>query len=189
MRRSAVFSGFVLVVLFGLSGCGGSKSSRGGADGACRTDLPLCSDAGSTPDTAQPSSSPIDAALGGPPDAAALGVDALASLPPDSGNPKVPCGSGFCPSGRYCCNANCATCVPPSVDCAYQECAPPEQWACTSDDDCRAVDNYCGGCICSLLGPQGYLGTCTKGVVDCYAAPCRNMAARCERGYCVLVAK
>jgi hypothetical protein len=240
MRRSTAFSGFVVVVLFGLSGCGSSESSSGGADGAqpgggetggsasegtggaggstascpgpnpatancvfysanvcipprcttcvpshcscatrsevlgwectadCRTDLPMCPDVGTTPDA------------GTAPDAKPA---------PDSGKSGIPCGNTFCSSAQYCCNANCGTCAPLGADCAYQECAPPASWACASDSDCTTVDDYCGGCNCSVLGPKGGLGTCTKGLVNCFVAPCATKSARCENGQCALVTR
>jgi hypothetical protein len=346
MRRSSAFSGLVVVVLFGLLGCGSSESSSGGADGAlpgggktsasggaqgsgtggsgmgaggstnpgatdgtggaggtnascpgpnpaaanclqysasscvpprctncvpshcscvtesevpgwectadCRTDLPMCPDGGAKPDTALVT---VDAGIASPPDAPVLGPDAAdatvscpgpnpanvacrssatacvpsacgcvsssgvlgwqctadcrTSIPlcpdagttsdagvvpdtrpaSDSGSPRTPCGNTLCASGESCCNLNCGLCAPSGGGCTKQLCEPPTAWACTNDSDCTAVDDYCGGCNCQVLGPKGQLGTCTKGLVNCFVAPCASKGARCENGQCTLVSR
>jgi hypothetical protein len=124
-------------------------------------------------------------------------ADCRTSLPvcPDGGTTPdtrisgVPCGKTFCSSDESCCNANCSQCAPTGGACTAQICQPPDSWACASDKDCTLVDDYCGGCNCRSFGPRGQLGTCDKGLSECFVAPCSMKIARCQDGVCTAAAK
>jgi hypothetical protein len=229
MRRITAFSGFVVVALFGLSGCGRSESSNEGADGAqpgggktsgsFGTGLGGTTSPGDTDGTGGaggstascPGPNPAARACRSSADACVPSgcrcvvssevlvwectADCRTTLPlcpdggtvSDSGISGVPCGNRLCSSAEYCCNVNCGQCAHVAGDCTNQDCELPPTWACTNDSDCTAWDDYCGGCNCQVLGLNGHLGTCTKGLVACFVAPCATKSARCENGRCTLV--
>ena len=108
---------------------------------------------------------------------------------PDGASSGIPCGSGFCTGGEYCCNPSCGQCAPMGAVCTMIACQPPSTWACASDADCRLLDDYCTGCDCRALGPGGTLATCTGPGVDCFVAACFNKVPRCLQGQCVAAAK
>lgn len=57
---------------------------------------------------------------------------------------------------------------------------------CTTDSDCRAYSNYCGGCGCEALSStEG--DTCSKPDTQCLVDPCMNQAAACVNTQCTLV--
>ncbi len=58
---------------------------------------------------------------------------------------------------------------------------------CSSDADCRLIDNYCGGCKCDALPKDRRDPVCTDGgLVACFAQPCMQKTAVCSRGFCVV---
>jgi hypothetical protein len=59
--------------------------------------------------------------------------------------------------------------------------------ACTSDDMCRAMADYCTGCDCRGYGPGEQVAPCSGPGVRCLADPCRNKKAACQKGRCVVV--
>lgn len=72
-----------------------------------------------------------------------------------------------------------ATCVPLTPP-------PPVGSECTSDSDCRAVDDYCTGCDCRALAPGERLPVCTHPGVRCFAQPCATKTAACVNGSCTI---
>jgi hypothetical protein len=59
--------------------------------------------------------------------------------------------------------------------------------ACTSDDMCRAMADYCTGCDCRAYGPGEQVAPCSGPGVRCLADPCRNKKAACQKGRCTVV--
>jgi hypothetical protein len=118
----------------------------------------------------------------------------------------VACGPRTCPAGQVCCNRSCGICTPPDGVCTQQFCesndaapggAPMNPCmpgggnmdpgaACSKDADCRTFSDYCTGCDCRVLGKQEKDPTCSGPGVRCLADPCRDRAAACQDGHCVL---
>jgi hypothetical protein len=63
---------------------------------------------------------------------------------------------------------------------------PPSGNACITDDDCRAVPDYCsGGCDCKALSSFQPDPSC-KEPVECLRNPCGDQKALCKSGKCAL---
>jgi hypothetical protein len=133
---------------------------------------------------------------GGPGGAGSTGPG---STGPGAGSPGEACGPKTCPAGQVCCNQSCGICTPPGGVCTQQFCessAPPTTnpgggmmdpgAACKVDGDCRAFADYCTGCDCRALGKTEKDPPCAGPGVRCIADPCRDRAAACQGGHCVL---
>ncbi len=92
---------------------------------------------------------------------------------------KMPCGDNFCGQSEYCCNDSCGTCVGFDEVCTQQICE------CNSDDDCRTLSNYCGGCSCEGLPDEQANPVCDEPLVTCFVNPCMGKQAACVAGSCV----
>lgn len=57
---------------------------------------------------------------------------------------------------------------------------------CSSDADCRAFSNYCGGCGCEALSSSEG-DTCTNPDTQCFVDPCMDLTAACVNSQCTLV--
>lgn len=60
--------------------------------------------------------------------------------------------------------------------------------ACTSDADCRAFDDTCGGCTCRPLRTDAPDPKCAHAVA-CFVAPCRAQRSLCLDGRCAIEAE
>jgi hypothetical protein len=121
-----------------------------------------------------------------------------------------PCATVRCAAGTHCeAHGRNAECVPdpdagtdaPAITCASVLCiigtvceetpsgprCVPSGTECTSDSECRAEDNYCGGCHCLALD-DGETGPVCDDPVQCFAAPCQvtSGVAACVDGQCVM---
>jgi hypothetical protein len=124
---------------------------------------------------------------------------------PTGGGEGVACGARTCPAGQVCCNRSCGICTPPDGVCTQQVCESSDAApggtpmnpgmgggnmdpgaACSKDADCRTFADYCTGCDCRVLGKQEKDPTCSGPGVRCLADPCRDRAAACQDGHCVL---
>ena len=52
--------------------------------------------------------------------------------------------------------------------------------ACTLPSDCRTFSDYCGGCMCDVLGSGDVNPTCDGGAVTCLLDPCKGHTATCD---------
>ncbi len=87
------------------------------------------------------------------------------------------CAATRCANGTQCIERSdgVASCVPVPA---------ATEGACTSDSDCRAVDDYCQGCNCRALGPGQQLPICRSNRVNCFVAPCSTVTIACVNGAC-----
>jgi hypothetical protein len=60
--------------------------------------------------------------------------------------------------------------------------------ACANDGDCRLFADYCTGCDCRALARGESDPTCAGPGVRCFADPCLQKKAACQKGHCVTVA-
>ena len=65
----------------------------------------------------------------------------------------------------------------------------PVAQTCSSDADCKATDDYCGGCDCRALAKDSSLPACGGNTVSCFMAPCRDKRPVCQNGSCALANK
>jgi hypothetical protein len=111
----------------------------------------------------------------------------------DGASSGLSCGSVSCRAGQICCNASCGICTPPDGVCMLQVCdespAPAAAGHCRQDDDCRLMDDYCGGCHCRSLAEGQMPPACEAPLVQCFAAPCLTRVARCHAGVCTTEAQ
>ena len=83
-----------------------------------------------------------------------------------------------CPPNRFLCIRGDHYDNTPGV-CA---CVPDTQ--CSTDADCRLVDDYCGGCACDALTLWQSDPSCVS-TVRCFREPCGGLTAHCVAGACV----
>jgi Domain of unknown function (DUF4832)/Domain of unknown function (DUF4874) len=83
--------------------------------------------------------------------------------------------SGHGPSS---CGDTCADRCPPGTRPFDGGCVPISRQGCNWDLDCRAVDDYCGGCSCDAVGSTTPDPFCDN-PVECFAEPCAGLAAYC----------
>jgi hypothetical protein len=89
--------------------------------------------------------------------------------------PVLSCASVLCIIGSVCEETPSGPrCVPTNAECS-------------SDEECRLEDNYCGGCNCLALDDSESGPTC-RDPVQCFAAPCavQTGVAACVDGQCVV---
>jgi hypothetical protein len=94
------------------------------------------------------------------------------------------CGVVTCRSTETCCNSSCGICTGPGQGCVRIAC-PPGTGSCTTDADCRLVDDYCTGCDCRALAKGQPDPICGGPGVQCIAQPCMNQVATCVASRCV----
>jgi hypothetical protein len=102
----------------------------------------------------------------------------------EAGGTAATCGVVTCRSSESCCNASCGICTGPGQGCVRIAC-PAGTGSCTTDADCRLVDDYCTGCDCRALATGQPDPICGGPGVQCIAQPCANKAPACQSGRCV----
>ena len=100
------------------------------------------------------------------------------------------CGPKTCLAGQVCCNPSCGICTPPDGVCTQQLCESADAaggaTACRQDGDCRLFSDYCTGCDCRALLKSDRDPVCTGPGVRCFADPCRDKTAACQKGACIV---
>lgn len=130
------------------------------------------------------SSPPKEAAPDAPPPASSPSPAPVAS----AAGP-VKCGEATCGAGEFCCNESCSICAPTGGSCIMKVCEPNA--GCKTDADCATWSSYCGDMPCACLAIEKAKGPpkCERpNAVKCLVDPCRNKAAACQSGACVVTA-
>lgn len=143
------------------------------------------------------------------------------------GDSDLSCGPNTCEPGQFCCNRSCGYCVEPGGFCTEEFCLENEsellpeedvplgeEYACTIDSDCPAINCFVAPCdeyicdttvgLCSVVqaeetenvnaddggdaGEEAYLCDIDSDcpIINCLVAPCNQYVCDTEVGACIM---